>query len=250
MSDLGSFKLESILVDPPKFFDDKGQLVSYYRIDETTCIELSRRLKPGMKTLETGGGVSTVLFAAKGCDHVCIMPDAAMADRVRDYCRSAGIDAGGVRFVIEKSCNVIPQIDRSAFDLILIDGCHGFPTMFVDFYYAARALKLGGTLIVDDMHIYTCHLVASFMQSDPGWIVDLFSDRVAFGTKVADTIDADFWEQPFVMRRSASWGKGKYARVARPLMTAGVVVDMVRSHGVRVTAQRITNSILRRVGLR
>ena len=80
-----------------------------------------------------------------------------------------GIDTSNIKFIIDKSSEVIHQLPRSEFDLILIDGCHGFPSIFVDLYYAAKLLKIGGTLIIDDMHIFTCQLTARFLQSDPGW---------------------------------------------------------------------------------
>jgi hypothetical protein len=93
-------------------------------------------------------------------------------------------------------------LPRATFDLVLIDGCHGFPSIFVDFYYAAKLLKIGGTLIIDDMHIYTCQLAGRFIQSDPGWNVELKTKRVAVAVKTADTIDMEWINQPFVVRRS------------------------------------------------
>jgi hypothetical protein len=108
---------------------------------------------------------------------------------------------------------------RSEYDLVLIDGCHGFPSIFVDFYFAAKALKNGGTLIVDDMHIYTCHLLASFMQSDPGWNVDVMTKRVAVGVKIWDTLDSEWRNQPFVVRRS-SW-KSRTSLLARASLKWG-----------------------------
>jgi hypothetical protein len=92
---------------------------------------------------------------------------------------------------------------HSEFDLILIDGCHGFPSIFVDLYYAAKLLKIGGRLIIDDMHIYTCQLAARFLQSDPGWKVELKTSRVAFSVKVSDTIDSEWTSQQFVVSRSS-----------------------------------------------
>jgi hypothetical protein len=240
--------LATILAEPPNFHDYKDQLISYWRIDDKTCFELNSRLKAGMKTLETGAGLSTVIFAASGCDHTCIMPSAALADRIQSYCRSADIDTGSVRFVIAKSADAMPQIDRATFDLILIDGSHNFPTVFVDFYYAARALKLGGTLIIDDLHIYTCRLAARFMRSDPGWNMDFINERVAFGRKISDTIDYEWTKQPFVERRSPT--DRPHASLLRPLVTTQIVAEMVQMQGGRATARRIANSILRRVGLR
>src|SRR5262249_35693326 len=158
--------------------------------------------KPGLNTLETGAGLSTVIFAANGCQHTCVTPDKALADRIQDYCRSANISTSNVNFVIAKSSDIIHQLPRSEFDLILIDGCHGFPSIFVDFYYAAKLLKIGGTLIIDDMHIYTCQLAARFIQSDPGWNVELKNRRVAFGIKISDTIDNEWDIQRFVVRNS------------------------------------------------
>jgi hypothetical protein len=237
-----NLNLKAILAEPPGFHEDgKGQLISWLRIDDQTCLELNNRLKPDMKTLETGGGLSTVIFAARECHHTCIIPEQTLADRILAYCRSASIDTSNVSFTISKSCDAIHQLNHSEFDLILIDGCHGFPTVFVDFYYAAKALKLGGVLIVDDMHIYTCNLIARFMNSDPGWKVDLINNRVAFGIKIDDTIDYDWWQQPFVVRRSASLG---------PMELAKSAMHMLQTYGTRVTAQRIYGSILRRVGLR
>jgi methyltransferase family protein len=213
------FDLKTILSKPPKLHESGGQLISDWRIDDTTCLELNSRLKPGISTLETGAGLSTIIFAVSGCRHTCIVPDKALTDRIQDYCRSANIDTGNVKFIISKSADIIHQLPRSEHDLILIDGCHGFPSIFVDFYYAAKLLKNGGTLIVDDMHIYTCHLAARFMQSDPGWNVELMTKRVAVGIKVLDTVDVEWSNQPYVVLRSrGNTGTSPLARALRKLL--------------------------------
>lgn len=69
------FDLSSILANPPAFHENEGRLISIWRIDDATCRELHRRLKPEMATLETGAGLSTIIFAASGCKHTCIVPD-------------------------------------------------------------------------------------------------------------------------------------------------------------------------------
>jgi hypothetical protein len=237
---IANFNLETLLAEPPKLHEGEGQLTYWGKIDDRTCLELNGRLKPGMNTLETGAGLSTIIFAASGCQHTCIMPDKALADRVQDYCRSASIDTSKVQFIISKSCDVIHQVDHSAYDLILIDGCHGFPSVFVDFCYTAKALKLGGTLIVDDLHIYTCDLIASFMQSDPGWNVEFMTTRVAVAIKISDTIDNDWTDQRFVTLRS------KPSSVIKdPLYFAKLTVRTLQAEGARVTAKKILTRVFK-----
>jgi hypothetical protein len=233
---IANFNLETLLATWPSYSWSTGG--SSLGIDEKTCRELNGRLKSGMNTLEIGAGLSTIIFAASGSQHTCIMPDKALADRVQDYCRSASIDTNNIRFIISKSCDVIHQLSPSAYDFILIDGCHGFPSVFVDFCYAAKALKLGGTLIVDDLHIYTCDLIACFMQSDPGWNVELMTARVAVATKIADTIDNEWVNQRFVVLRSKP-----SSVIKNPLYFARFAVRTLQAEGVRVTAKKI----LRRV---
>jgi hypothetical protein len=217
------FDLKAILSEPPKLHKYGDQLISDWRIDDTTCLELNSRLKPGINTLETGAGLSTIIFAASGCRHTSIVPDKALTDRIQDYCRSANIDTNNVTFIISKSADIIHQLPRSEYDLVLIDGCHGFPSIFVDFYYAAKLLKNGGTLIVDDMHIYTCHLAARFMQSDPGWNVEVMTNRVAVGIKILDTVDTEWTEQPYVVLRSR--GNTGTSLLARALRKLGVRLE-------------------------
>jgi hypothetical protein len=55
------------------------------------------------------------------------------------------------------------------------------------------------------------------MQSDPRWNVDLMNGRVAFDTKIADTIDNE--DQIFVKSRSVP-PDTHLAGIARPLLTA------------------------------
>lgn len=199
-----NFDLKALLSDPPRLHDDAhGGFTAEWRIDDTTAFELNKRLRPGLKTLETGAGLSTIIFGANGCDHTSIVVEPTQVERIRDYCRSKGIDTSRINFIVSPSPEAIHRLPRSEYDLILIDGCHGFPSMFVDFYYATRALMPGGTLMVDDLHIYTCLITAQFLQEDPGWNVELLTRRIAVATKISDTLDAEWCFQPFVVERSA-----------------------------------------------
>lgn len=213
--------LQTLLADPPRLhLHPDGQLINWWRIDATTAIELDKRLKPGLKTLETGAGLSTILFAARGCEHTCIAPDRDLFNRICAYCTDHNISTANIKFMGATSTEVLPQLPAAAYDLTLIDGCHGFPTAFVDFLYATRALRSGGTLVIDDLHIYTCRTIAFYMRSDPAWRVEVFTRRVAFGVKLDDTggVYGEWNTQPFVLKRSTAT-----SRTAKVLARLGIL---------------------------
>jgi hypothetical protein len=167
-------------------------------------MELHARMSAGMKTVETGEGLSTILFAAHGCDHSCIVPDPELLDRIRRYCDEASVDYSKVDFITARSRDVIHQLPQGRYDLALIDGCHGFPTAYVDFCYAALLLRINGLLLIDDLHIYTCLSIADFMQSDAAWQVQVRTERFALASKVehAGGVDGEWAFQRFVLDRS------------------------------------------------
>jgi hypothetical protein len=233
---MSKLDLKALTVNPPKLHQRGGELISDWRIDDATCYELDRRLSPTMKTVETGAGLSTIIFATNGCQHTCIMPERELADRIVAYCRANNISTDHVDFIISKSTDVIHQL-QPGYDLALIDGTHGFPAAIVDFYYATKLLKIGGTLIIDDMHIFTCSLIASFMREDAGWNVEMFTNRVAFGTKIADTIDAEWINQPFVTNKGA--GRATFRAALRRSVT------MLRHEGIGPTMAKIAERVRR-----
>ena len=47
---------------------------------------LEREVRPGMATLETGAGASTIVFAAAGAVHDAVTPDPAEETRIRASC--------------------------------------------------------------------------------------------------------------------------------------------------------------------
>jgi hypothetical protein len=225
--------LAALLANPPPLHERGGHLISDWRIDDDTARQLYARIAPGMKTVETGAGLSTVIFAASGCDHTCVIPDAPLAERIKNYCRSAAIDCSNVRFTIAESCDVIHELEPAAYDLALIDGCRGFPSIFVDFCYAAKALKLGGILFLDDMHIFTCKLTADFMGQDAGWKILYGTDRFVVGQKASDTIDLEWVYQPFVAVRSA------YYAPTAPVGITTKLTQHLRDHGVAATVRKV-----------
>jgi hypothetical protein len=178
-------------------------LSSRWRLQDADLLYLDRLLHPGMRTLETGAGLSTILFALKGARHTCVVPDQGLVDRIIGFCTESGIRFADVEFVVERSELALPAMTARDFDFALIDGRHGFPAPFIDCYYAARLLKVGGCVMIDDLHIWTADLLARYLRSDPSWELARETWHSATFAKRTEDALADEWtRQPFVLRRS------------------------------------------------
>jgi hypothetical protein len=185
---------------------------------------IDRELRPGMRTLETGEGLSTVVFALHGADHTCVTPNTKATDRIRSFCAEHDIALDSVRFEQRYSEQALPHLDLGALDIVLVDGGHGFPTPFIDWYYAGGALRPGGMLIVDDTQLWTGDILKQFLDSETGWQIETeLPARTAIFRRVGDgPLSQEWTEQPFVWDRSrqpgqaGNWG----ARAGRALAAA------------------------------
>src|SRR6185503_1666742 len=92
-----------------------------------------------------------------------------------------------VTFELGPSDKLLPTMALGDLDLVLIDGGHGFPVPFIDWYYTAFALKAGGIVIVDDTQIWTGAVLRDFLMADPDWkLLHLWGGRAAAFTKLTD----------------------------------------------------------------
>jgi predicted O-methyltransferase YrrM len=153
----------------------------------------------GARTLETGCGASTVVFAAQGADHTVISPDGREHRLVRAYCRSIGIDVGRVSFIDASSDDVLPSlITGRELDFAFIDGAHSFPYPVVDFHYISRSLKVGGQILVDDIAIPAVAPVFRFMNQEANWRLDrIVDDRAALFSLIELPPPEDYVLQAF-----------------------------------------------------
>jgi hypothetical protein len=168
------------------------------------ALEWIDRLPRPLRTLETGCGLSTLVFILRGDDHVCITPDPDEPVQVRRYCNDHGIDDSGVTFHIERSEFLLPTLETRPLDLVLIDGSHSFPQVFIDYFYSAQSLKVGGTMVIDDVHLWTGKVLRDFLRTETEWemIAEWDGRTIAF-RKLAELQPRDWFEQPFVRDRSS-----------------------------------------------
>ena len=170
-----------------------------YAIDLRLAEFLNGHISAKHVTLETGSGLSTLVFARKGVRrHISIQPFADEFLVLRDFCASADIDFGCVESVVARSQDYLPTAKLPDLDLVLIDGEHTFPIPFIDWYYTADSLKVGGLMVVDDVDIATGTLLAAFMTADHKWR-EVHRDRhsrFAIYSKLEHPIhDGSWWRQ-------------------------------------------------------
>ena len=173
-------------------------------VEEAVLRFIQAHVDNSSNTLETGCGLSTVLFALSGARHICITPATDEIDRIKEYCRQNLIALDKVTFHPGPSEKVLPGIECGPLDLVLIDGRHGFPAPFIDFYYTAGKLKINGWLVIDDTWLWTGDILKQILLLEPEWRLEAdFKPRASVFRKLADGSQAKEWtEQSFVVSNS------------------------------------------------
>ena len=120
-------QIETLLKAQPEFHVDGRGRATSYGIDPRMGPHLRELVRPGSQTLETGSGISTVIFLALGAQHRSISPDPGEPDRIRAYCKEHGIDVAGYSPIVGSSEVVLPSLAPApGLDLALVDGNHAF----------------------------------------------------------------------------------------------------------------------------
>jgi hypothetical protein len=156
--------VEFLLTTPPKFHGGDNAITDGWRLNDAGLLFLDSHIQRGMRTIETGAGVSTIVFALKRTRHTCIVPDERVVRRIRKYCHAAGISLGIIDFVLKPSEYALPRLQTRGYDLALIDGRHRFPAPFIDWFYIADRLRQGRVVLLDDTWIWTCEVLARVHQ--------------------------------------------------------------------------------------
>lgn len=207
--------LERLLRDPPALHLDRHGRAAPWRASDALLRALDDLVEDGSTTLETGAGVSTLVFALKRCHHTAVTPVAEEAERILAWCRAHDVPTDRLRFELGRSEEVLPRVPQEPLDLVLIDGAHGFPAPFVDWLYAGRRLRVGGTVLVDDTQIWTGRLLRDFLAAEPQWSI-MRERRLEFvaARRVAEGPVGEWGEQPYVLRRSFTPNSSSVARRA------------------------------------
>jgi glycosyltransferase involved in cell wall biosynthesis len=115
---------------------------NFWEITDECWNAIESRLEPGMRTLETGSGKSTILFERAGCDHVALEHD------VRKRAPYTSV----VVAPLTGSPAWYDWEPAHPFDLVLIDGPPGRIGRFGILRVLPRLVHRGSVIVVDDTH--------------------------------------------------------------------------------------------------
>jgi hypothetical protein len=187
-----------------------------YGIDSKVARFLHRAVGEGARTLETGCGLSTIIFAMRKAYHTVVTPSMREAAGIQEYARANQIGIERVDFVVEPSETYLPRCTLQELNLVLIDGKHAVPWPFIDWFYTAEKLKVGGICVIDDIHLESVLTLVNFLKEEPRWelVWELKRRTMAFRKLSASIHDVAWHQQPYISRR--------YGRKARILNALGI----------------------------
>ena len=200
--------VRDLLNDPPKLHIWGGtpQVGGMNKQIGNRIIELMGDLE-SPAVMETGAGVSTMLFLLLGARPMTtIAPDTALRDRLMIAAKERSVDTTPLRFIAEHSEDALPRLAAAGeqIDLALIDGRHGWPTVFVDFCYLHMMLRAGGIMLVDDIQLHSCGQLFLFLRAQHDeYELRAIDDKQATFRKLTDGRYLPDWRQaPFIESNS------------------------------------------------
>lgn len=186
--------VEQLVEAEPAFhhYEGKGQV---WHASPATLGFIAAAVEEGDRTMETGAGASTVVFAAAGARHTAISPESQEHSLISRYCRSLGARTDRLQFVEGFSEEVLPSYSApEPLDFAFVDGKHSFPHPVLDWHYLNGQLRIGGTMLMDDVRALAVQMLFRLMLADDAWQLRTTLDGEAFAfEKLAEPPTADAW---------------------------------------------------------
>lgn len=137
-------------------------------------------------TAETGCGKSTLALSHASRRHVVFACDVPSGKNPEEHSlnrvKNSSLLKGDVcEFIIGCTQQTLPvfRFDRD-FDLVFLDGPHGYPFPDLEYYYFYPHIKAGGWLVVDDIQIPTVANMVDVLKRDAMFSLDRVVRTTAF----------------------------------------------------------------------
>jgi predicted O-methyltransferase YrrM len=175
---------------------------------------LYRCAEGAQNTAETGCGKSTLALSHASERHVAFTIDLSSGDDPEKHSLSIVRSSPLLRrdvceFVLGPTQLTLPafKFDRE-FDLVLLDGPHGYPFPELEYYYFYPHIKPGGWLVVDDIQIPTIANMVDILRKDQMFRMESVIRTTAFLRRTeAPTfppLGDGWWEQGYNKRSGVS----------------------------------------------
>jgi hypothetical protein len=157
---------------------------------------------------ETGCGKSTVLFSNLSETHkVFALDDRQHADSSVNFFSECPLTKNDrIEIIFGPTQETLLNYNsHETYDVVLIDGPHGFPFPEMEYYFFYPHIREGGFLIIDDVNIPTIGRLADFVAEDDMFdLIDIIDGTAVFKRTSAPVFDPKgdgWWEQKFNRRR-------------------------------------------------
>lgn len=175
-----------------------------------------------LASAETGCGKSTIFLSRISQKHKVFCyddRDAGDASSVAYFMDCPATRKESLDLIYGPTQATLPRYeDHIPYDLVLIDGPHGFPFPELEYYFFYPHLKPGGLLVVDDIHIPTIGRLADFLSEDAMFEkVEFIGATAIFRRTDAPSFDpfGDGWWAQDYNRRRATFSKDLLLRDGR-----------------------------------
>ena len=196
-----NFIAEESLLPPKEKQRIADTALTCYGIESAVLSFIAGNVHPGDKTLETGAGCSTLVFAYCGASHIAVTPSASEIELIKEYAAANQIAMSATTFIQESSDQYLPGCDVADLDVVLLDGKHAFPWPVIDWFYTADKLKQNGLMIIDDAEMKSVSILIDFMKVDSGWeLVENFGGKTIVFKKIRLLAHDVAWHmQPYIV---------------------------------------------------
>jgi predicted O-methyltransferase YrrM len=159
---------------------------------------------------ETGCGASTIFLSRKSARHkVFCLDDRADGESssARYFLDCPATRHESLEIIYGPTQLTLPKYEDDArYDLVLIDGPHGYPFPELEYFYFYPRLKPGALLVIDDIHIATVGRLADFIAEDRMFdLLEVIETTAVFRRTDAPCFDPysdGWWRQDYNRRRA------------------------------------------------
>jgi GT2 family glycosyltransferase/glycosyltransferase involved in cell wall biosynthesis len=185
---------------------------------------------------ETGCGNSTIFFSNISMNHLVFTIDDRKLENssVNFYDQCSLTNKRSITPIYGSTQSTLASYRHTCkYNLVLLDGAHGWPFPELEYYFFYPHIETGGFLIIDDIRIPTIGRMADVLAEDTMWeLVKIIGDNTAvFRRTAAECFDpyADGWWTQIYNRRRVSPRRDIY-------LNSGSVADLVSDQRLDIAA--------------